>query len=129
VCSFDAPGFGWSERAKAISFQQTAIDLHTALHNALVDGPYVLVGHSNGGLVAQAFIHLYRDQVVGVVFDDSVSPKESVQFPKRFETSSIRQQANGRLWRAAQYRGGQLAGNPHDLFGLGCATNVSFSMT
>ena len=89
VCSFDAPGFGWSERAKVVSFRQTAIDLHTALHNALVDGPYVSVGHSNGGLVAQAFIHLYRDQVVGVVFDDSVSPKESVQFPKRFETSSL----------------------------------------
>jgi pimeloyl-ACP methyl ester carboxylesterase len=96
VCSFDAPGFGWSEHGPTVSFHQTAVDLHSLLTNALVPAPYVLVGHSNGGLVVQAFAHLYRDRVVGLVFDDSVNPEETVQFPHRFESASW-QRCLGRL--------------------------------
>jgi pimeloyl-ACP methyl ester carboxylesterase len=96
VCSFDTPGFGWSERGPTVSFHQTAVDLHTLLANARVPAPYVLVGHSNGGLAVQAFVHLYRDQVVGLVFDDSVNPEETVQFPHRFESASW-QRGVGRL--------------------------------
>jgi len=41
-----------------------------------VPGPYVLVGHSFGGYVSQAFAHMYRDEVVGMVLVDSVHPAE-----------------------------------------------------
>jgi hypothetical protein len=50
----------------------------------------------------------------------------SIRSDEAGNKSPTPQQANGRLWRAAQYRGGQLPGNPNDLLGLGCATNVSF---
>jgi pimeloyl-ACP methyl ester carboxylesterase len=96
VCSFDTPGFGWSERGPTVSFHQTAVDLHTLLENAKVPAPYVLVGHSNGGLVVQAFAHLYRGQVAGIVFDDAVNPEETVQFPHRFESAAW-QRGLGRL--------------------------------
>ena len=53
-----------------------AIEQHTAdLHRVLVDirseGPYVLVGHSYGGLVIRVFADEYPDEVVGMVFVDS----------------------------------------------------------
>jgi pimeloyl-ACP methyl ester carboxylesterase len=45
-------------------------EVHTALKNAGIKGPYVLVGHSLGGLVARLYAGQYPDEVVGMVFVD-----------------------------------------------------------
>ena len=54
-----------------------ATDLHTLLRRGGMKGPYVLIGHSLGGIYALNFTHRYPDQVAGVVLLDSMHPKRS----------------------------------------------------
>jgi pimeloyl-ACP methyl ester carboxylesterase len=46
-------------------------DLHTLLHRGGVPGPYVLAGHSFGGLYVRTFAAQYPDEVAGMVLIDS----------------------------------------------------------
>ena len=78
VCVYDRAGRGWSEPASGPQDGvEVATDLHTLLARARVDGPYVLVGHSLGGIYALNFAHRYPHQVAGVVLLDSMHPKRS----------------------------------------------------
>ena len=75
--SYDRAGHGWSDPAREPrTAHQIAQELHTLLDAAGNPGPYVLVGHSFGGYVSQAFAHMYRDEVAGMVLVDSVHPAE-----------------------------------------------------
>ena len=75
--SYDRAGHGWSDPAREPrTARQIAQELHTLLDATDVPGPYVLVGHSFGGYVSQAFAHKYRDEVAGMVLVDSVHPAE-----------------------------------------------------
>lgn len=77
VCTYDRAGLGWSEASPLPGdAAQFAKDLHTLLQNANVPGPYVMVGHSLGGLVVRVFAHDYASEVVGVVLIDSMNPKQ-----------------------------------------------------
>lgn len=88
VCSYDRAGFGWSDPSSMPrSTRQMATELHTGLVKAGINPPYVLVGHSFGGLVTQIFASLYPDEVAGVVLDDSVHPDEVAKFPNHFPSS------------------------------------------
>lgn len=72
VCSYDRSGTYWSEPSKAgRSSDVIAQELMTLLTNAGEKGPFVLVGHSIGGLHVRAFSARYPDQVVGMVLVDS----------------------------------------------------------
>lgn len=72
VCSYDRSGSFWSEPSKAgRSSDAIAQELMTLLTNAGEKGPYVLVGHSIGGLHVRAFSARYPDSVVGMVLVDS----------------------------------------------------------
>lgn len=60
---------------------EIAKELHAALHNAHIPGPYLLVGHSFGDYTFRAFADLYMPEVYGEVFVDIeafdvASPKE-----------------------------------------------------
>jgi len=55
-------------------------DLHTLLEVAAVPGPYVLVGHSLGGLCMRLYASTYPDDVVGMVLVDATSEKVWVDF-------------------------------------------------
>jgi pimeloyl-ACP methyl ester carboxylesterase len=70
VCSYDHSRIGWSDDGPKDSCSLRATEVHTALRNAGVKGPYVLVGHSLGGLVARVYAGRYLDEVAGVVFVD-----------------------------------------------------------
>ncbi|MGH3042440.1 MAG: alpha/beta fold hydrolase, partial [Gaiellaceae bacterium] len=48
-----------------------ASDLRALLRRAGIKGPYVLVGHSFGGLIVRLFAQTYPKQVTGLVFVDS----------------------------------------------------------
>ncbi len=75
VCVYDRAGRGWSESASGPQDGvQTATDLHTLLERAGEPGPYVLAGHSAGGIYVLNFAKLYPQQVVGVVLLDSMHP-------------------------------------------------------
>jgi len=70
VCSYDHSGIGWSDSGPEDSCLLRVSEVHTALRNAGIKGPYVLVGHSLGGLVARVYAGQYADEVAGVVFVD-----------------------------------------------------------
>jgi pimeloyl-ACP methyl ester carboxylesterase len=77
VCVYDRAGRGWSESASAPQDGiQVATDLHTLLERAGEPGPYVLAGHSAGGIYVLNFAHLYEQQVAGVVLLDSMHPEQ-----------------------------------------------------
>jgi pimeloyl-ACP methyl ester carboxylesterase len=75
VCVYDRAGRGWSEAADApLDAAGIATDLHTLLKRGDVPGPYLLAGHSFGGLYALTFAALYPDEVAGMVLVDSTAP-------------------------------------------------------
>jgi pimeloyl-ACP methyl ester carboxylesterase len=75
VCVYDRPGRGWSEPAESPQdANQIATDLHTLLQRADVPGPYVLAGHSFGGLYVLTYADRYPDEVAGMVLVDSTNP-------------------------------------------------------
>src|ERR1043165_3367062 len=77
VCTYDRPGFGWSDALPLPQdAAQSAKELHTLLQNANVPGPYVIVGHSLGGFIVRIFAHDYASEVAGVVLIDSMNPKQ-----------------------------------------------------
>jgi pimeloyl-ACP methyl ester carboxylesterase len=94
VVAYDRAGLGQSETGpKPRTARQIAAELHTALKNAGLAPPFVLVGHSAGGLYIRVFADMYPDEVAGMVFVDSTPEDfferlEAIQSPeqqKKFE--------------------------------------------
>ena len=79
ACSvtYDRAGLGWSSHSSlARTPSNVAKELHAVLAKAGVPPPYVLVGHSFGGLVARRFAADYPDDVLGVVLIDAMRTEE-----------------------------------------------------
>lgn len=80
TCAYDRAGSGFSEAGPMPrTSAEIAKELHAALHNAHIPGPYLLVGHSFGGYDIRTFADLYMPEVYGEVFvdiedDDVASP-------------------------------------------------------
>jgi pimeloyl-ACP methyl ester carboxylesterase len=75
VCVYDRAGRGWSDPADPPQDgTQIASDLHTLLHRGHVPGPFVLAGHSFGGLYVLNFATRSPDEVAGLVLIDSTAP-------------------------------------------------------
>ena len=68
VCSYDRAGDGWSDIGPyPRTLHQIVYELHTLLGRAGERPPYVLVGHSYGGWLAQLYQSSYPGDVVGMV--------------------------------------------------------------
>lgn len=75
VCAYDRVGQGWSDLSpEPQDTQQNAQALHTLLAKAGVPGPYVMVGHSFGGLFVRMFAELYPSEVAGMVLIEATLP-------------------------------------------------------
>jgi pimeloyl-ACP methyl ester carboxylesterase len=82
VCVYDRAGMGWSDPADTPrDGVAIAADLHTLLQRAGIEGPYVLAGHSSGGVYAQVFAARYPDEVAGLVLLDSQPPDAIADLP------------------------------------------------
>ena len=76
------PGRGGSEAVSTPQdASQVATDLHTLLQRGNVPGPYVLAGHSFGGLYVLTYAARYPDQVAGMVVVDTTAPRETPPDP------------------------------------------------
>lgn len=77
VLSYDRAGLGWS--GPAITPRTPSIiaaELYRGLQTAGVSGPYILVGHSFGGLIVQRFAASYASEVAGLILADPLSAAE-----------------------------------------------------
>lgn len=80
VCTYDRAGDGLSDARPAsvrpLTGATQAGELHTLLHVIHVGPPYVLVGHSYGGMITREFAARYRGAVAGMVLIDASSEPE-----------------------------------------------------
>jgi pimeloyl-ACP methyl ester carboxylesterase len=133
VCAYDRPGtigevdpdldpsgpLFYSSRSDAVPQPRTAqemvADLYALLGAADVPGPYVLVGHSAGGLVVRLYASTYPDEVAGMVlvdatpedvwlrFQEALTPAQWTEFEALTVTNQELQEAYPeaeRLWTA-----------------------------
>ena len=83
ACWFDRAGLGWSDDGPyPRSSSNMSRDLHTLLQRAGVPPPYVLVGHSLGGLNVRVYNGMYPRDVAGAVLVDAAHEDEPLRAPK-----------------------------------------------
>src|SRR5215204_2867978 len=99
VCAYDRAGMGWSEMGPdPRDAKQITSELHTLLSKAGIDGPYVLVGHSLGGLSMQTYANRYPDEVAGVVLvDSSTEPDPFSQRPEARDSDEPQKQRSAEV--------------------------------
>lgn len=78
ICRYDRAGLGGSDPAPITprTSADAAADLHAALDKAKVPGPYLLAGHSIGGLHSLVFAALYPRETTGLVLISSTHPDQ-----------------------------------------------------
>lgn len=80
VCAYDRPGttLGVDQRSRSDpvpmprTVRDTVADLHALLTHANIAGPYVLVGHSTGGLIVRLYATEYPEDVAGMVWVEAL---------------------------------------------------------
>jgi pimeloyl-ACP methyl ester carboxylesterase len=82
ACVYDRAGLGWSEVSpKPRTAADMAEELRALLAAAAVPGPYVLVGHSFGGLLVRLYAARYPQEVAGLVLVDSAHEEQYRRVP------------------------------------------------
>jgi pimeloyl-ACP methyl ester carboxylesterase len=79
ICIYDRAGHGRSDAAPG-NKADAARDLHLLLARAHIPGPYVIAGHSLGGMFTLDFARRYPNDVAGIVLLDSMHPKQANAF-------------------------------------------------
>ena len=81
VCSYDRAGYGWSDAGPKPRTSKIIIDeLHSLLHSQDTLPPYILVGHSFGGINMRLYANIYPEDVFAVVLVDSSHEKQYERF-------------------------------------------------
>ena len=67
----DRAGYGYSDdTSKTQTVEQIVSDYRTALKSVGIEGPYILMPHSIGGVYATYWESIYPDEIEGVIFID-----------------------------------------------------------
>ena len=109
VCAYDRPGtvldedkFSRSDPTPQPQTAAAAADLHALLGAAAIPGPYVLVGHSYGGLIVRLYASTYPAEVAGLVLVDALPAVEQWLTPEQW--AGYQQLLNQRPADLADYR-------------------------
>lgn len=83
VCAYDRAGYGWSDAPHGErTVAQMAAELHSLLEQAGEPGPYLLVGHSFGGILVREFYRQHPGEVAGMVLVDSAHEDQISRLPE-----------------------------------------------
>lgn len=83
VFVYDRAGLGWSEESPyPRTARQIALELHAILKAAHVPKPYILVGHSMGGISQTLYATLYRKDVAGLLLIDPATRDQFTKLPR-----------------------------------------------
>jgi pimeloyl-ACP methyl ester carboxylesterase len=83
--AYDRPGVGWSDRCDSGWRGQYPDGLAQLLWMLNARAPYILVGHSLGGLMIRMFAHRYPEATAGLVFVDPAHPRQFTGTARRRE--------------------------------------------
>lgn len=133
VCAYDRAGLGWSEASPRPRTAEVIVDeMDSLLTEAGIAEPYVLVGHSLGGIFARLYADEYPDKVAGMVLVDSAHADQYIRAPEAYREwteeyleQTQQQLALGRFLSAS----GLMALNPEFVAGdpnLPPATNETY---
>jgi len=101
VCCYDRAQLAWSDPGPTPrTMRQDAHELHTLLRAARIKAPYVLVGHSLGGLIARVYAEQYPDEVAGMVLVDSTHEDTTLMYQGKLVR--VREGAKGIVAPAVQ---------------------------
>ena len=111
VCSYDRLGLGKSDKLAVLHTADEIVeDLHELLHAVPIPAPYVMVGHSMGGIYVRKYAALFPTEVKGLVLLDSsheeqftrvseISPEWAQRIASKFPTDPEGLRAQGFLPR------------------------------
>lgn len=129
VCSYDRAGYGWSEPvAGSRDGLQLVHELHDLLQAANIPGPYVMAGHSLGGVTDPIYAAEYPNEVLGMVLVDSAIPLTSLD-PDAYEKYTAQNESAYWLlatlvrFGAARYIIGR------EVYGYGLPANIAAELT
>ena len=78
VCAYDRPGYGWSQPTTSPRTAETIVqELRVLLQSTDTQPPYILVGHSFGGLLIQLYATRFPNEFTGMVLVDSSHPDQA----------------------------------------------------
>jgi pimeloyl-ACP methyl ester carboxylesterase len=98
ICLYDRAGYGWSDVGRfPRTSSRIANELYALLTRSGEQGPFVLVGHSFGGMNVQLFARRYAYLVAGVVLVDASNPAQigRLDIPVQQSLSDARVQSMG----------------------------------
>jgi pimeloyl-ACP methyl ester carboxylesterase len=100
VCAYDRANLGNSDPApKPRTFNDMTRDLHVLLQKAPIEGPYILVGHSMGGMLVRLYASQYPEEVVGMVLVDSAHPDMGARLLAALPPETAGEPQSLKAWR------------------------------
>jgi pimeloyl-ACP methyl ester carboxylesterase len=129
VCSYDRAGYGWSEPvAGSRDGLQLVHELHGLLQAANIPGPYVMAGHSLGGVTDPIYVAEYPGEVLGLVLVDSAIPLTSLD-PSGYEKYKAQNESAYWLLSALVRFGAARFIIGREVAGYGLPSNVAAELT
>jgi len=90
ACAYDRAGLGFSDPATRPGSSANIVDdLHRLLNAAHIAPPYVLVGHSYGGMNVRLYADMYLADVAGLVLDDSSHEEWTARWRDRHPDENV----------------------------------------